>query len=120
MRQFKRSTRLGEQILRDISTLLRGELVDHLSAMVTFTHAKVSDDLRYVTVYYSVLGREGDRDAAALYLERERKRIQHQIGRDLRIRRIPELSFKYDPSVEEGIRIEQLLNEIKDDSANNS
>ncbi len=116
MKQFKRSVRVGEQMLRDISNLMQVELADHAIGMITFTHVKVSDDLRYATAYYSVLGQPHDREEAALYLERERKRIQHVVGRNLRMRRIPELTFKYDPSVEEGVRIQQLLDEIKDSS----
>ncbi|MBW1720141.1 MAG: 30S ribosome-binding factor RbfA [Deltaproteobacteria bacterium] len=116
MRQFKRSVRLGEQMLRDISSLMLNELADHLPGLVTFTHVRVSDDLRYATVYYSFLGKASDREVVAGYLAHERKHIQHLIGRNLQIRRIPELTFKFDPSIEEGIRIEQLLNEIKSNS----
>ena len=113
MKQFKRSTRIGEQILRDISQQMQMELTDKSLKMVTFTHVRVSDDLRYATVFYSVLGKNSDREEVALYFMREKKRIQHQIGRNLNIRRIPELTFKYDPSIEEGIRLEKLLEEIK-------
>ncbi|HWR83893.1 MAG TPA: 30S ribosome-binding factor RbfA [Candidatus Deferrimicrobium sp.] len=113
MQQFKRSERLGEQMLRDISSLMQNDLADEVPAMVTFTHVKLSDDLRYATVNYSVLGSEQDRQAADVYFSQEKKRIQHLVGRSLRLRRIPELSFKFDPSVAEGVRIEQLLNEIK-------
>ena len=120
MRQFKRSTRLAEQILRDLSRLMENELADLGSGMVTFTHVRVSGDLRYATAYYSVLGKENDRHVIADYLEREKKHIRHLLGSALHIRYIPELTFKYDPSVEEGIRIEQLLNEIKSNSKESS
>jgi ribosome-binding factor A len=46
---------------------------------------------------------------------RERKRIRGDVGRLMRIRNIPELTFVFDPSVEHGIHIEQLLNEIKNE-----
>ncbi|MEA2031705.1 MAG: 30S ribosome-binding factor RbfA [candidate division Zixibacteria bacterium] len=115
MRQFRRSTRLGEQILRDISTMLEVELSENISAMVTFTKVKMTDDLSQATVYYSVLGQEHQRNEAENYFDREKKRIRYMIGRNLRVRRIPELRFKFDPSVEEGMRIEKLLDEIKND-----
>jgi ribosome-binding factor A len=114
MKQFKRSTRIGEQMLRNISILMQDELTDQIPGLVTFTHVRVSDDL--ATAYYSVLGKATDRETVAGYFAHERKRLQHLIGRNLRLRRIPELTFKYDPSIEEGIRIEQLLDEIKDNS----
>ena len=113
MRQFKRSQRLGEQIHRDISALLERELAELGPGMVTFTRVKLSDDLRHARVYYSYLGTPDDRDRVGEYLSKERRRIGHLVGRNLRIRNIPELDFKFDPSVEEGIRIERLLNEIK-------
>ncbi len=116
MKQYRRSTRLAEQMLRDISQLMEVELAESLAGMVTFTRVRVTEDLRYATVYYSVLGEEQDRRQAADYFEREHRRIRKRVGANLRIRHIPELRFKFDPSIEEGIRIEQLLNEIKDDT----
>ena len=117
MRQFKRSQRLGEQMLRDISELLRDELADFAPGLVTFTRVRLTDDLRYARVYYSYLGTDEDLSRVEGYLERERKRIRSEVGRQLRVRNIPEVTFKFDPSVEEGIRIGQLLDEIKDESA---
>ncbi|MFQ6008559.1 MAG: 30S ribosome-binding factor RbfA [Candidatus Zixiibacteriota bacterium] len=113
MRHFKRANRLAEQILRDLSRLMEKELAGLGAGMVTLTHVKLSDDLRHAKVYYSVLGRENDRNIIANYLEREKKHIRHILGSQLHLRHIPEFTFKYDPSIEEGIRIEQLLNEIK-------
>jgi len=116
VRQFKRSTRLSGQILRDISQILQTELSEKLPGLVTFTRVRMSDDLRYATVYYSFLGEETQREYVAGYLNRERKRIRHQVGSKLHIRHIPEFNFKFDPSVEEGLRIEKLLNQIKESS----
>ncbi len=113
--QFKRSSRIGEQILRDISTMFDRELCEHLGGLITFTHVKVSDDLRYATVYYSFIGDGMERDRVQNVLESQRKKIRKGIGKGLNIRHIPEFTFKFDPSIKEGIRIEQLLNEIKQD-----
>ena len=116
MRQFKRSQRLAPQILRDISKLLDSELAEVSRGMLTFTRVKLSDDLRYATIYYSFLGEAEDRQRLEEYLVRHNGRIRSQVGKSLRVRIIPELTFKFDPSVEEGIRIEKLLNEIKSES----
>jgi ribosome-binding factor A len=56
MRQFKRSQRLSEQMLRDISLLLERELSEYARGLVTFTQVRLTDDLRYAKVYYSYLG----------------------------------------------------------------
>ena len=116
MRQFKRSTRIGEQMLRDISNLVQNELGDKLPGLVTFTHVRVSDDLQHATAFYSVLGEQKQCQAVADFFSRERRHLQHLVGRGLHLRRVPELIFKFDPSIREGIRIEQLLNEIKDNA----
>jgi len=113
MRQFKRSDRLAVQIQRDISRLLQTELVDQLPGLVTITHVKLSDDLSHARVYYSYLGQEADRAKAEEFLLAERKHIRSLVGRELRIRHVPELDFRFDPSIERGFRIEQLLEEIK-------
>ncbi len=115
MKQFKRSDRVGEEVLRTISHTLETELAEHFSGMVTFTHVRMSGDLRYATVYYSFLGSEKTRESVAEFFLRENRRIRHKLASNLRLRHIPELVFKYDPSIEEGMRIERLLGEIKSD-----
>ncbi len=104
------------QIQRDISSLLEGDLAERIPGLVTVTHVKLSNDLRNAQVYYSYLGSEEGRAKVAEYLLRERKKIRSMIGKHLHIRHIPELDFKFDPSVEEGMRIEQLLDNIKRES----
>ena len=113
MRQFKRSERVGEQILRVISKIMETELAESAPGMVTFTRVQMSADLRYATVYYSFLGSEKGQKSVDGFMERQSKRIRRQLGSKIRIRHIPELRFEFDPSVQEGARIEQLLNEIK-------
>ncbi|UCD64223.1 MAG: 30S ribosome-binding factor RbfA [Candidatus Zixiibacteriota bacterium] len=113
MKQYKRSSRISEQVLRDISQLMETELVDEAPGMITFTHVRISDDLRYAKVYYSCLGQDEEQRKAADFLEKEKKRIRHLIGRNLRLKHVPEFTFKFDRSVQDGIRIEQLLDEIK-------
>ena len=115
MADSRRPSRLGEQMLRDISTIMDAELSEKVPGLVTFTRVNLTKDLRYATIYYSVLGSPADRDQVAGYLEREKKRIRYLVGGEMRVRYIPELTFKFDPSIEEGIRIEKLLNEIKSD-----
>ena len=115
MRQFKRSDRLNQQILRDISQLLEQELSELGGGLTTFTAVRLTRDLRYASVYYSFLGKDEDRRRVEEYFLRERGRIRSEIGKHLNMRHIPELTFKFDPTIEQGIRIEQLLNEIKSD-----
>jgi len=100
---------LAVQLQRDISRVLDTELTDQIPGLVTITHVKLSDDLCYAKVYYSCLGGDADRVNVEEFLLAERKHIRSLVGRNLRIRHIPEI----DPSIEQGARIEQLLEEIK-------
>ena len=115
MRQFKRSDRLAEQILRTISTVMETELLEWGQGMVTFTRVKMTDKLRSAEVYFSFMGTEESRETLAGYLFAQRGRIRSRVGRHLHIRHIPELTFKFDPSIEESIRLESLFNKIKDE-----
>ena len=112
MRQFKRSQRVKSQILRDVRSLLDQECIANLKALVTFTDVEITDDLKYASIYYSVLGEEKEKLETARYLGKIKKRVQGQIGRLLSIKQTPEIEFKFDPSIERGMRIEQLLKDI--------
>jgi len=118
MRQFKRSDRVRNQMLRDVQNLLEYECATNLKAMVTFTDVTISNDLKYATIYYSVLGDEPSRKEASEYLLRIRPRVQSQLGRLLGIKIIPEIAFKFDPSIERGMKIEKLLSDISRESRN--
>ena len=117
MKQYRRSDRLQEQILRELATLLDQELHEHFKGLVSFTRVRLSDDLRNATVYYSYLGDMSVKDEIAEYLERETGRIRSLVGKGLRVRHIPEFIFKYDPSIEDGIRMEELFKQIENDRA---
>lgn len=115
MKQFQRSDRLAEQILRTISTSLDSDLAELGYGMVTFTSVRLTDKLRQAMVYYSFLGDEESRQRLHNYLISRRGKIRSIVGRQMHIRHIPEFDFKFDPSVEEGMRIEKLLSDIKDE-----
>jgi ribosome-binding factor A len=96
------------------------EYAEEIPGMLTFTQVRLSSDLRYARAYWSYLGTPENRDSAQGLLERETRNLRRLVGKNLHLRHIPELSFKFDPSVEEGVRIEQLLNEIKSERKDES
>jgi ribosome-binding factor A len=112
--QGRRIDRIGEQLRMELSEIIEREIQDPRVGLVTVTGVKVSPDLRHARVFVSALGGPEDHKklldglkSAASFIRRElSKRLQH-------MRRIPELSFSYDESVEKGIRIEELLDQIK-------
>jgi len=119
LHQFKRVDRVRSQMLRDVRMLLEQECASNLDAMVTFTDVELSGDLRYATIFYSVLGEEKSKQKAFSYLNKISKRVQARLGNLLRIKNTPEIKFKFDPSIENGMKIEKLLNEISKDNDKN-
>lgn len=100
--------------------MLEQPLRENGGGMLTVTRVKVTADLRYATVYYSFLGSDADRRRAEAYIERQKGSLRSQLGRGLRTRNVPELTFTFDPSIEESIRIEKLFEQIKNEGNKNS
>lgn len=115
MRNFSRTDRVKAQMIRDISGYFETELADKIKGMITITYVKLSKDLRYAIVYFSYLGEESNRKSVFSFMERHKNHVRSYLAKVMRIRHIPEINFQFDPSIEEGLRIEQLLNEINND-----
>ena len=112
MSQGSRPDRLGDQLRSEISQLLVREVHDPGIGFVTLIYVRVSPDLQHARVHYTTLGDAGARLATARALARAGPFLRRQIGRRLKLRRVPELEFIFDDSVERQDRIEQLLQEI--------
>jgi ribosome-binding factor A len=112
---FSRVDRLASQMLKEISDIVANELKDRPPAMITFTRAEVTRDLKFAKVHFSVYGEEGMIDKCTEYLRRHAGVIRHLIGRRMRIRALPEVSFHYDASTENVMRINEILEQLKKD-----
>jgi ribosome-binding factor A len=110
-----RLKRVGDLIQREISEIIERELKDPRIGMVTITGATVSADLRHARIYFSVYGDEKDQERTRIGLESARYFIQGQIGRRLRLKYTPELSFHFDESLEYGFFIDKILKELRED-----
>jgi ribosome-binding factor A len=89
-----------------------GELKDPRIGLVTVTGVSVSRDLREGKVYVAVHGNEKKQAATLAGLESAHAYLQARVGRELRLKRTPQLSFEYDQSVEQGIRMTKLIDEL--------
>ena len=89
-----------------------GALKDPRIGLVTVTGVNVTPDLREATVYVSVLGGERKRRETLAGLASAHGVLQARINRELNLRRTPTLTFSYDESVEQGVRMTQLIDEI--------
>lgn len=92
-----------------------GELKDPRIGMVTVTGAVVSPDLAEARIFVSVFGNEKKRRATLAGLDSARGVLQAKINRELSLRRTPTLTFAYDDSVERGVRMTKLIDEVAAD-----
>ena len=115
----QRQSRVGEQIREDLTELLAREVHDPGIGFVTLTRVAVTSDLQLARVYYTVLGDDKSRKDSKRALERAAPFLRRQLGVRLRLRRIPELTFFYDESIERQDRIEKILLDLEAERAAN-
>jgi ribosome-binding factor A len=103
-----RMRRINE-VLREVIGAAIGELSDPRIGFVTVTSVETSPDLRAAKVYVSVLGSEQEREATLEGLRSSHGVLQSKIAAETRMKRTPTLTFHYDETVEQGMRISKLL-----------
>jgi ribosome-binding factor A len=106
-----RMRRVNEAV-REVLSEGIGELKDPRIGFVTVTGVETSPDLRHATVFVSVLGSERVRSATLKGLESSRGILQSRVNRELHLKRTPQLVFEYDPTVERGVRLSKLIDEL--------
>ena len=113
MAQGSRPDRVGEEIRQELALLIAREVHDPGIGFVTLTRVKVSPDLQLARVYYTTLGDDKARAETERALERATPFLRRQIGARIRLRRVPELRFEFDRSVENQDRIEKILLDLQ-------
>ncbi len=113
MLEYKRVDRIGEVIKEELSSILREEIADPRIQFVSITRVDVSKDLRHAKVFVSILGAEEKKEDAFEGLRSASGFIQRKLGKKIRLRYTPEIIFKIDTSIEHGMHIFELLEEIK-------
>ena len=112
-KEFSRSSRVSEQIHRELSELIRLELKDpRLSSkvsLVTLTDVEVTPDYAHAKVFYTSLAGEEHRQDIEAGLKHSAGFLRRELGRRIRIHHIPELHFVFDGSVERGTRLSNLI-----------
>lgn len=103
--------RVNEVMREVIGDSIASDLEDPRIGFVTVTAVETSPDLRSARVYVSVLGDAGAREGTLKALTAAHGVLQSAIGRELRMKRTPTLSFHYDESLERGERVSRLLEE---------
>ena len=112
-----RQTRVGEQIRLELSDLLARDVHDPGIGFLTITHVKLSPDLQQARAYYTTIGDDKARQETRKALDRATPFLRRHIGQRLRLRRVPELSFLFDESIEKQDRIEKILQDLNAERA---
>ena len=118
MAQGHRPDRVGEQIRDELSALLsRGAVHDPGIGFITLTRVHVSPDLQLARVFYTSLGDPKARRETEKALDRATPFLRRRIAGVLRLRRVPELEFRFDESIAHQDRIEQILRDLHEEEA---
>lgn len=110
-----RSSRVAEEIKKEVSVIISRELKDPRVGFVTVTGVEVTNDLRYAKIFVSVLGSEEDEERSLAALNNAKGLIRSEIGKRIRLRFAPEITFIVDKSLEKGARINQLLAQVNNE-----
>ncbi len=103
------------EVVREVVSEALVELKDPRLGFVTVTGVETSRDLRAARVYVSVLGSERRRERSLAALASAHGVLQARLNRELRLKRTPQLAFEYDPTVERGVRMSHLIDELAPD-----
>jgi ribosome-binding factor A len=117
-RDFKRTDRVGDQIQRDLATLIQREIKDPRIGMVTINHVKVAKDLGYADVYITVLplGEQDEADATKQSLEVLKQAagfLRAELAKGISLRVMPALRFHYDESIHRGRHLTSLIEKAR-------
>ena len=110
----ERMRRVNESV-RQVLAETVPELKDPRIGLITVTAVETAPDLGHATVYVSVLGSSRKQRASLQGLEAAHGVLQSRLARELRLKRTPQLTFEYDPSVERGVRMTRLIDELAPD-----
>lgn len=110
-RGYARVDRVKEQIMRELAELVRTGLKDPRAGFITINDVEVTRDYSHATIYYTVLD-DNTREVTAEALEHAKGFLRSELSKRITVFRTPELHFKYDESVERGMSISHLIDEV--------
>ncbi len=117
MLSFKRSERVREMMIEEISDIVRNELKDPRIGFITVMDADVAHNLRHADVYVSPMGTEEQKKNTIKGISSAAPFIRRLLGQRMKIKFIPEIAFKWDHTAEYSDKINRLLHEIKEKKA---
>jgi ribosome-binding factor A len=119
MLPYKRSQRVSDLLREEIADIIMYKLKNPRIGFITVTGVDVTDDLKMSVVFLSVL-KEEDKKPTLEILNSARSFIRSELSKRLRMKFIPSVEFKLDPSIEYGSKIDKLLDEIRGKDENST
>jgi ribosome-binding factor A len=110
--EFARADRVGDLLKQELMELLLKEVKDPRIGFTTITAVRVSADLRHAQVYFVTHGTAEGQQRTLEGLQSARSYLRGELGRRLHLRRIPDLTFCLDESLEQGFRIHEILKSL--------
>jgi ribosome-binding factor A len=110
---YKRTDRVDALIRQELQQLIQREVKDPRVGFATVTDVETSPDLRHAKVYVSVMGAKEEAEATLAGLRDARAFLRHGLAERITMRRVPELDFVRDETLERAMRIDALLREAK-------
>jgi ribosome-binding factor A len=110
-REFSRGLRVAAELERILNDLLQFEVKDPRLAGVRVSEVKLSGDLGVARVFYTTLDPGADGRPIETALEKATAFMRSRLGREIRLRRVPELRFMQDESAREGLRLTKLIDD---------
>lgn len=114
-KDFTRSDRVAQQMQREIAELIRLELKDPRIGLVTITGVEVTRDLSHAKVFFTVL--QGEVEESLFTLNRSSGWLRNEVGKRIKLFKMPELHFEYDRSVEYGMSLDKLIDQAMQHTA---
>jgi ribosome-binding factor A len=112
----RRQRQVAELLHQELSLLIQQRARDPRMGFVTVTEVEVSADLKVAHVYVSVLGSEEDAQQSLASLNHAAGFFRRELGASVSLRYLPELDFRLDSSLEQGMHIDQLLDSLHEES----
>ena len=109
----RRTERLSAQLKRELALLLQSRVKDPRVGPLTVTHVRVTSDLTQARVFVRIPGDTARVDASLEGLDAAAPFLRRELGALMKIRRAPELTFEQDESLDQALRIEELLGQVR-------
>jgi ribosome-binding factor A len=110
-KEFPRSSRVADQIQRELAEIIRLELNDPRVSLITVTEVEVTSDLEHAKVFVTSLNPSVNHAAVVKGLQHAAGFLRSQLSHRMKLRIVPALTFEYDTSVEHGMEISQLIDQ---------